>query len=94
MLRPEDLVGTWEMVEYYLEKDGERVYPLGEDCKGFLMYTPDGYVSAQQMATGVPRMRAAICTMARRRRWPLRRTGIWRTPAAMRSRRSIPKPAM
>ena len=31
MLKPEDLVGTWEMVEYYLEKDGERVYPLGED---------------------------------------------------------------
>ncbi|MEF2593018.1 MAG: lipocalin-like domain-containing protein [Eggerthellaceae bacterium] len=54
MLKPEDLVGTWEMVEYYLEKDGERVYPLGEDCKGFLMYTPDGYVSAQQMATGRP----------------------------------------
>ena len=54
MLKPEDLVGTWEMVEYYLEKDGERVYPLGEDCKGFLMYTPDGYVSAQQMAAGRP----------------------------------------
>ena len=24
MLKPEDLVGTWEMVEYYLEKDGVR----------------------------------------------------------------------
>lgn len=54
MLKPEDLIGTWEMVEYYLEKDGKRVYPLGTGCKGYLMYTPDGYVSAQQMATGRP----------------------------------------
>ena len=44
MLKPEDLIGTWEMVEYYLEKDGKRVYPLGTGCKGYLMYTPDGYV--------------------------------------------------
>lgn len=54
MLKAEDLVGTWEMVEYYLEKDGVRTYPLGQDCRGFLTYTPDGYVSAQQMAMGRP----------------------------------------
>ena len=41
MLKPEDLIGTWEMVEYYLEKDGKRVYPLGTGCKGYLMGTDE-----------------------------------------------------
>ena len=32
------------------DKDGNVIYPLGEDAKGFIMYNPDGYMSAQIMA--------------------------------------------
>ncbi|MBR0597793.1 lipocalin-like domain-containing protein [Sinanaerobacter chloroacetimidivorans] len=53
----EALVGAWKLVEYSIEdknKQGEKFYPLGKDAAGFLMYTPDGYVSAQMMASGRP----------------------------------------
>ena len=53
----EALVGAWKLVEYSIEntkKPGERFYPMGRDATGFLMYTPDGYVSAQMMASGRP----------------------------------------
>ncbi|WP_028273188.1 lipocalin-like domain-containing protein [Atopococcus tabaci] len=47
----EKVIGTWTLLEYSREnKDGERFYPLGKDATGFLMYTPDGYMSAQLMA--------------------------------------------
>lgn len=49
----EKVIGTWTLLEYTREnKDGERFYPLGKDATGFLMYTPDGYMSAQLMAQG------------------------------------------
>lgn len=49
----EKVIGTWTLLEYSREnKDGERFYPLGKDATGFLMYTPDGYMSAQLMAQG------------------------------------------
>ena len=49
------LVGTWKLVKYTLnDENGKEYYPMGEDCKGFLMYAPDGYVSAQLMASGRP----------------------------------------
>ena len=53
----EALIGTWKLVEYSIEnikKPGERFYPLGKDATGFIMYTPDGYMSAQMMAAGRP----------------------------------------
>lgn len=53
----EKLIGTWKLEEYYIEdknKKGERFYPMGNDATGFIMYTPDGYVSAQMMASGRP----------------------------------------
>lgn len=47
------IMGTWELVSYYrLDEDGEKIYPLGEDPKGFLIYTADGYMSAQLMKQG------------------------------------------
>lgn len=51
----EQLVGTWSLLKYTLQdEDGRDYYPLGEDCRGFLIYTADGYVSAQLMASGRP----------------------------------------
>lgn len=51
----EQLIGAWELVSYTLDdENGEKFYPLGEDCKGYLIYTEDGHVSAQLMASGRP----------------------------------------
>jgi hypothetical protein len=53
----ETLIGTWKLVEYSIEntkKPGERYYPLGKDATGFIIYNPDGYMSAQMMAQGRP----------------------------------------
>jgi hypothetical protein len=51
----EVIVGTWRLAEFTLTKpDGEIIYPLGKDATGFIMYTPDGYMSAQLMAQGRP----------------------------------------
>jgi hypothetical protein len=44
-------------LESYVEKpvDGSApVYPLGERPMGIIMYTPDGYMSAQLMRSGRP----------------------------------------
>jgi len=53
----ETLIGAWKLVEYSMEdkeNPGEKFYPLGEDATGFIVYTPDGYMSAQMMAAGRP----------------------------------------
>ncbi|GGF69642.1 lipocalin-like domain-containing protein [Alteromonas lipolytica] len=51
----EQLIGTWCLLKYTLQNDdGTDYFPLGEDCRGFLIYTADGYVSAQLMASGRP----------------------------------------
>ncbi|WP_428773319.1 lipocalin-like domain-containing protein [Vibrio sp.] len=45
----EQLIGAWSLVSY-VEKplDGsEPIYPFGKSPKGIIMYTPDGYMSAQ-----------------------------------------------
>ena len=53
----EALIGAWKLVDYYIEDTNnprEKYYPLGKDVTGFIMYTPDGYMSAQMMAAGRP----------------------------------------
>lgn len=47
----EYLVGAWTLESYESsELDGTDVrYPLGPDARGIIMYTPDGYMSAQIM---------------------------------------------
>jgi hypothetical protein len=52
----EQLVGAWKLVSY-VEKpiDGSALfYPMGEKPEGIIMYTPDGYMSAQIMHPGRP----------------------------------------
>lgn len=48
------LVGAWLLVSYESQAvDGSDVlYPLGTTPEGIIMYTPDGYMSAQLMAPG------------------------------------------
>jgi len=55
----ERLIGTWKLVSY-VEKpvDGSAPFcPMGEEPQGIIMYTPDGYMSAQLMRTGRPRFK-------------------------------------
>lgn len=51
----EQLIGTWELRTYQdVAEDGTIYYPLGKDATGFIMYNPDGYMSAQLMQQGRP----------------------------------------
>ncbi|MGX9135939.1 lipocalin-like domain-containing protein [Rummeliibacillus sp. JY-2-4R] len=51
----EQVIGTWSLISYQsTDEEGNVIYPLGKDAKGFIMYNPDGYMSAQIMATGRP----------------------------------------
>jgi Lipocalin-like domain len=47
------LVGVWRLVSYTVEREGhEDSFPFGTEPEGFLIYTPDGFVSAQLMRPG------------------------------------------
>jgi hypothetical protein len=49
------IVGTWELDSYSTTSSaGEIAYPLGTDASGLILYTADGYMSAQIMASGRP----------------------------------------
>lgn len=50
----EEVVGAWELVSFTAERPGdpEVGYPLGPDATGIIMYTADGYMSAQIMRPG------------------------------------------
>ena len=48
------LIGAWRLVSY-VERDvdtGEEDWPLGKTPEGIIMYTPDGYMSAQLCKSG------------------------------------------
>jgi len=57
----ERLVGSWKLVSYEVRSDDGRrvIYPLGKDAKGYILYTPDGYMSAQIMQLDRPLYHAA-----------------------------------
>ena len=48
--------GTWDLVSYTAQDNpgGPTTYPLGPDALGLIMYTGDGYRSAQLMRRGRP----------------------------------------
>ena len=50
------LIGSWKLVSYEARHDDGRhvIYPLGKDAKGYILYTPDGYMSAQIMQPDRP----------------------------------------
>jgi hypothetical protein len=49
-----NLIGAWTLESYESRSiEGSGVtYPLGRDARGIIMYTPDGYMSAQLMRSG------------------------------------------
>lgn len=53
-MKPNPLVGAWRLVTYEAHAGDEVSYPLGEDASGYIMYTPDGYMSVLIMASGRP----------------------------------------
>ena len=47
------LIGVWRLVAYADVREGsEDSHPFGPEPVGFLIYTPDGFVSAQLMRPG------------------------------------------
>jgi hypothetical protein len=49
------LIGAWELREYSVTaEDGAVFHPMGRDATGLIIYTPDGYMSAQLMKHGRP----------------------------------------
>lgn len=51
----DQLVGAWELVEYcaYMPNDeSDKKYPMGPEAQGIIMYTSDGYMSAQLLTPG------------------------------------------
>ncbi|RPA80544.1 hypothetical protein BJ508DRAFT_307358 [Ascobolus immersus RN42] len=52
------LIGAWSLTSYRAEplpgQPGDILYPMTKDASGIIMYTPDGYMSAQLMTPGCP----------------------------------------
>ena len=49
------LVGAWQLAEFSVTaQDGTVTSPMGEGVQGLIIYTPDGYMSAQLMEPGRP----------------------------------------
>jgi hypothetical protein len=49
------LVGVWKLVSFATQQEGhEDIFPFGLKPEGLLIYTPDGFVSAQLMKPGRP----------------------------------------
>jgi len=50
----EQLIGAWKLVSYAAHPvDGSApFFPLGESPSGIILYTPDGFMSAQLMSDG------------------------------------------
>jgi hypothetical protein len=50
------VIGVWSLVSYEVTDDrGNTSYPMGKDAEGFIMYHPEGYMSAQIMTPGRPK---------------------------------------
>ncbi|KAF2748665.1 hypothetical protein M011DRAFT_476061 [Sporormia fimetaria CBS 119925] len=52
------LIGAWELQSYCAYKVSnpeDKIYPLGPNAQGIIMYTPDGHMSAHLRRPGQPR---------------------------------------
>ena len=49
MIKKEQLIGAWTLESYTVEdiESGEVSYPMGRNPEGLILYTTDGYMSAQ-----------------------------------------------
>ena len=56
----ERILGTWELVKCVSRtRDGVESYPQGENQRGFIVYSHDGYVSVNLMVPDRPLLSAA-----------------------------------
>jgi hypothetical protein len=46
------LVGGWRLAGYAVSAGGQTEHPLGDEPLGAILYTPDGYMSAQLAGRG------------------------------------------
>jgi len=50
MTQPNLFVGTWKLISWEItQNDGTIYHPYGKDVVGYLIYTADGYMSAEIM---------------------------------------------
>ncbi len=57
---PSPLIGAWHLVTVEdHQADGTILYPYGEKALGYLIYHPDGYMSATVMSAERPRLATA-----------------------------------
>ena len=50
----DQIIGAWELISFSAhlpDNESDKVYPMGADAQGIIMYTPDGYMSAQLQAS-------------------------------------------
>ncbi len=60
MVAERSLVGTWRLVSWeFRSADGDVSYPMGRDATGYLIYTPDGFMSATTVSPDRPRFASA-----------------------------------
>lgn len=53
MTLKEKVIGIWSLVSFQTQgKDGNIIYPLGKDATGYIMYHPEGYMSANLIRQG------------------------------------------
>ena len=45
----QQFIGVWKLVSFETHRGDQITYPGGHDPTGYLMYTPDGFMSAQIM---------------------------------------------
>lgn len=54
------IVGAWRLVGYWSQYEGEeRIHPLGRDALGYILYTPDGFMSGTMQRANPPRFAVA-----------------------------------
>lgn len=51
----EQIVGAWSPVSQYVERDGKRVEPFGNDLKGIVIYQADGHFVLYLQKASSPR---------------------------------------
>ncbi|KAK5169016.1 uncharacterized protein LTR77_006325 [Saxophila tyrrhenica] len=52
----DQLVGAWELISYTAYRPDDKsdfIHPMGPKAQGIIMYTPDGYMSAQLQTPGL-----------------------------------------
>ncbi|MCB1107000.1 MAG: lipocalin-like domain-containing protein [Chlamydiia bacterium] len=54
-MQKSDLIGVWKLQSFAIQSpDGEEIYPYGKNAKGYLIYTPEGYLSVHIMSSKRP----------------------------------------